>query len=133
MKMKTTKLRTWDYNKKEMRIFDIKIQRMSYHNELILCKAFGYDGGNASKLNDPNSFSELMHYTGFNDIKENLVFEDDIVKGNDFLGIVEYFHFGWRVRRLNADGEVEETFPLNDYKFEVIGNKYNNSDLLEED
>ena len=135
-KMKNTKLRVWDYNKKEMRIFDIKIQRMGYHNELILCKAFGYDGGNATILNDPINFSEIMHSTGFNDIKENLVFEADIVKGNDFLGIVEYNNYGWQVRRFDADGEVEEYFLLSDYEFEVVSNKYKNPnfrDLLEED
>ena len=44
--------------------------------------------------------------------------------------MVKWINFSWQVHRLDADGEVEEWFIINEYKFEVIGNIYENSDML---
>ena len=69
-------------------------------------------------------------FTGYKDENKKEVYEGDIVKGNDFYGVVKWINFSWQVHRLDADGEVEEYFIINDYKFEVIGNIYQNIDIL---
>ncbi len=38
----------------------LKIKRMQYHNELIICDSFGYDKGEASAFNNLDNW-ELIH------------------------------------------------------------------------
>lgn len=74
----------------------------------------------------------LMQYTGLKDKNGIEIYESDIVKGNNWVGEVKWLTFGWFVHRYNADGEVEEDFAITDYPFKVIGNVYENSELLKE-
>ena len=84
---------------------------------------------NTEKVND---FTDciLMQYTGIEDKKGVGVYEGDIVKGQVWIGIVKWINYSWQVHRFDADGEVEEWFIINDYPFEVIGNIYENPELL---
>ena len=40
----------------EVKTLKLGIRRMNYHNELIFCGAWGYDGGNPTDLNNPDNY-----------------------------------------------------------------------------
>ena len=72
----------------------------------------------------------LEQYTGKNDKNRNEVYENDIVMGDGWIGIVEVIDYTWQVRRINAEGEVGEWFRIDQYEFERIGNIHENPELL---
>lgn len=74
---------------------------------------------------------EIMQFTGLLDKNGKEIYEGDIVKGSGFTGEILFTDFAWMVHRFDADGEVEETVIITDYKLEVIGNKFENPELLE--
>ncbi len=43
----------------ELKIFKLGIKRMSYHNELIFCSAWGYDKGAPTDLNNPDNYEVI--------------------------------------------------------------------------
>lgn len=47
----------------EVKEIQLGIRRMDYHNELILCKSWGYDGGNPTDQNNPDNW-ELISIDG---------------------------------------------------------------------
>ena len=53
-------------NLKTGKIFEIEfgIQKMKYHNELILCESWGYDNGQPTWQNDPENY-EIISIDGW--------------------------------------------------------------------
>ena len=43
----------------EIKELKLGIKRMGYHNELIFCEAWGYDGGEPTDLNNPDNYEVL--------------------------------------------------------------------------
>jgi len=134
--MREIKFRAWDKEKKEMRFFDIKIQRMSYHNELILCKAWGYNEGHPHTDNEPESFSELMQFTGLQDKNGKDIYEGDILLNEDGMGDVWVCEFkdGMFIFRLPmADVSDHEESAYVPSGFKVLGNIFENPELTKEE
>lgn len=44
----------------EVKELKLGIRRMSYHNELIFCEAWGYDKGEPTDLNNPDNYEVLV-------------------------------------------------------------------------
>ena len=112
--MRTIKFRAWDKRGKIMCKEEIDDLIIIRDGEVIISDRF-----------------VLMQYIARKDINGKNIFESDIVKGNDFKGVVKFINFMWQVHRLDADGEVEEWFIISDYPVEVIGNIYENPELLD--
>ena len=135
--MKEIKFRTWNKKDKKMQLISVKIQRMSYHNELILCPSWGYDYGNMTYNNDSENFSELMQFTGVFDKDGKEIYEGDIIQ-NDWKDVFKIdFIEGAFV--LHEDDGLDFFFNQDDsdrlydcLHLTVIGNIYQNPELFTE-
>lgn len=71
----------------------------------------------------------LMQYTGLKDINGVEIYEGDILKVTGCgIKTIDYV-----VSRLNGMNSFSEIFGSGDYEIEVIGNIYENTELLEEE
>ena len=121
--MREIKFRAWNKQKKEM----MKVSSISLENKEIAVKDFGTY--HFFRIKD----IELMQYIGLKDKNDKEVYEGDIVVlnniENDNMCIVRYEHSRYRLEgwSLREDlSNVEDRF------LEVVGNIYENKNLLEE-
>lgn len=138
--MREIKFRAWDTRRKEFRndIFicvDGKIY--SFSKETPYGKAISY-------VNE--EFIKLMQYTGFKDVNDKEIYDGDILDftifqygGNDSQdkGYVVIEEVGIFIKTDFNDDEFTKEFDLveaviNDDELKVIGNIYENPELLEE-
>lgn len=119
--MREFKFRAWrkehkqmDYSKSWQDLWEFH----EYHD-----KVFGKDG------------YLLMQYTGLKDKNGKEIYEGDIVRGRsygfpttrNYIGVVEYWYNGFSVKE-NKDKGIRDGLNTT---FEVIGNIYENPELLE--
>lgn len=140
------KFRLWDSLKKEM-VFE------GFHvfGEVTLFNAIGTYAfetkGERSSLDRYNDF-EIMEWTGLKDKNKTDIYEGDIVRGNrtpdNFTGVPElgrppYFEYRevkFEVTEtsislsLPKEGSYSERHPENNVLWEVVGNIYQNPELL---
>ena len=132
--MREYKFRCWDTENKEM----LKVQELDFEDT--------FYGGRLSirtdKYNDYFDMEDmvLMQYTGLKDKNGKEIYEGDIIfiKGEtkllDIKGKVEYSNILAQFIITNTGNIVNEAEPLGDYEeedIEVIGNEFDNPELLE--
>lgn len=126
------KLRAWDNVKSEM-----------YYTgeEDLIMFTFDSSGVVAEEIIEDNSEDgfhveklehlKYMQFTGLYDNKNNEIYEGDIVSDHVGVGVVEYYHSGFRVNY--NDGYCKWLFDylVSEYRtIEVNGNIYENKELL---
>jgi len=133
--MREYKFRVWDTENKEM----LKVQELDFEDTF-------YGGRLSIRTDQYNDYFDiedmiLMQYTGLKDKKQKEIYEGDIIfiKGEtkllDIKGKVEYSNILAQFIITNTGSIVNEAEPLGDYEeedIEVIGNIYDNPELLEE-
>lgn len=125
--MREIKFRAWDNVQEVM----LSVENIDFRNDLI---TFNEDD---NSLTDTFEMITLMQYTGMKDKNGKEIYEGDIVGHLNMRAEIIFengsFEFKWldkitkRVRRYN-----EPMFKNTSITFEVIGNIYENKELLEE-
>ena len=132
--MREYKFRVWDTENKEM----LKVQELDFEDTF-------YGGRLSIRTDQYNDYFDiedmiLMQYTGLKDKNGKEIYEGDIVfiKGEtkllDIKGKVEYSNIFAQFIITNTGSIVNEAEPLGDYgeeNIEVIGNEFDNPELLE--
>ena len=144
------KFRMWDKKSKKMR----KVESIGFgklnHYENPVVNGVGYDCINDKEIMVHRDFPhfELMQYTGLKDKNDNKIYEGDIIRQvkvrtkeehidkNNYKVVFKYGSF-W-LERPDGNTVYIKDFPTIDEFvgfecFEVIGNVYENPELLKED
>ena len=121
--MRLIKFRVWDKRFNEMRL----VSSLDWHLNKVMTVG-SQNIGMVPTILGPENYI-LMQFTGLHDKNGREIWEGDIIIGEDEIPLPIYFNKGgWTIR----DGGEE--FYLTDYileYFEVIGNIYENGDLLD--
>ena len=78
----------------------------------------------------------IMQYTGLKDRNGKEIYEGDIVRsGGSTSGIVEFYRGAFNAHYFGESGDIQEEWedPLHMHILEVIGNIYENPELLQGD
>lgn len=125
--MREIKFRCWDTENKQM----LKVQELDFEDTF-------YGGRLSIRADMYNDYFDiedmiLMQYTGLKDKNGKEIYEGDIVKlGTYTKGVVEYSDKYAQFIIINTNTIEYEYEPLGDYtKIEIIGNKWDNPELLE--
>lgn len=124
--MRVIKFRAWDSENRQM----LDVQELNFED----CFYGGEMQIKTTMYNDYFDYREmpLMQYTGLKDKNGKEIYEGDIVKlGTYTKGVVEYSNKYAQFIIINTKTIEYECEPLGDYeKIEVIGNRYDNPELL---
>lgn len=119
------KFRIWDVENKEM----LKVQELDFESTF-------YGGRIAIRPDKYNDYFDtedmiLMQYTGINDKFKNEIYEKDIVyvPGEDENAIIEWDEKTARFV-ISFDGWISDFDNFYGYELEVIGNEFDNPELL---
>lgn len=129
MKNRILKFRAWDKDEKKMYFFDLRLyMETSEYSQEELCPCHD------------DVLDRLMQFTGIKDIKGTEIYEGDIIPykfDNHMIGVVNYgeaaghtgFYVDWKGGVHNELLRRELAFWAS--KVEVIGNIYENAELVE--
>lgn len=141
--MREIKFRAWDRKAKKMfPVHEMKFDKISnklesYYGVDIWDKDsdfygdVSYGGSVHKKTGNPllPKF-EIMQYTGLKDKNGNEVYEGDIIKLLDGIDIVEFKCGGFMSKK--GYMFLDDYFSMHGWLYEVIGNIYENPELLED-
>lgn len=76
--------------------------------------------------------AEIVQYTGLNDMNDKEIYEGDILRHSDCLALQEVVWTGTRIsiRSLPQNDDFEDLWKQSPHQIEVIGNVWENSELL---
>lgn len=120
--MREIKFRAWDKNTDTL----VNVKTLDIDNNGVGC-VVDFDG-----INLDRSECELMQYTGLKDKNGVEIYEGDVVKitdckyGNKFRGEISFKNGSYVV-----ESNIATHYRFIDYHIEVIGNIYENPELLE--
>lgn len=127
--MREIKFRCWDKENKEM----LEVQKLDY--------ADSYDGQPMVRTTMYNDYFDtedmiLMQYTGLHDKNGTEIYEGDVVKIDcptmKMTGEIKYSEMSAMFYIYDVIEDIEETLWYQKEEYEVIGNIYENPELLEE-
>lgn len=139
------KFRVWDKDLKKMHICgENQHDSISFSYPENEAHYYNLQNGCGSSTDGSGTY-ELMQYTGLKDKNGKEIFEGDIVEYNDFnslrtgghaedkiiVGKVAFSCGMWMVKEKNCVHDLYEGLG-NDEELEIIGNIYENPELLEE-
>lgn len=83
---------------------------------------------------------KLMKYAGIKDVNDSEIYEEDIVKYGEDVYTIKYGRFIdmdvptpiTQIGFYLLDNKYQETFPLYAVEYKILGNIYENKDLLED-
>lgn len=117
--MREIKFRAWD----KVRKIIVNVVMLSFEQDVL-----GFDDSDAIEYGNTRDF-ELMQYTGLKDVNGVEIYEGDIVKFDTNVQILEsevtYYHGMFTIKKYG------EKIPLFT-GLKVIGNKFQNPELLED-
>lgn len=124
MRMRKINFRAWDKRN----------NKWIHRDTLILTNAGFYE--DYREFDDGNSLFdyeyELMQYTGLKDKNGVKIYEGDILKTDEVITKVHWSHSGWHETIIFSPlNHLNTTFPILESESEVIGNIYENPNLLE--
>jgi uncharacterized phage protein (TIGR01671 family) len=134
--MREIKFRAWDKKRKEM----LRITMMDFAEWWVSCRPPGIQAGSL-EYGERNSFKSektdrhiIMQYTGLKDKNGKEIYEGDVVRRyiriDDEDNIDEIFEIEWYVDDIECGWSI---FPVDCDSYEVIGNIYENPELMSKD
>ena len=129
------KFRAWDNNEEWM----VDDMLLSFDGEILTDDVQPHDTPYKEiELADEGRY-ELMQYTGMKDINGSEIYEEDIVKYGEDVYTIKYGRFIdmdvptpiTQIGFYLLDNKYQETFPLYAVEYKILGNIYENKDLLE--
>ena len=133
--VRDTKFRAWDNNEEWM----VDDMLLSFDGEILTDDVQPHDTPYKEiELADEGRY-ELMQYTGMKDINGSEIYEEDIVKYGEDVYTIKYGRFIdmdvptpiTQIGFYLLDNKYQETFPLYAVEYKILGNIYENKDLLE--
>ena len=129
--MRNIKFRAWD---KEGNVMYLPKTIDGHIGEV-----YDYEGNEWHTLYRDDTDLLIMQFTELLDKNGKEIYEGDIVSfGKDYfdvdmLGKVYWYDktAGFFIHRFDAEGQIEEEVLISDYDIEIIGNIYENPELLE--
>ena len=130
--MREIKFRAWLKYGKEI----VDVEEIDFMNEVINYIDNDYENNEQEIIGAYFENIELMQYTGLKDMREKEIYEEDIVKlrANHGIGVIKYYdEWGAFVVECIKPRPLA-VLGMNYYKedIEVIGNIYENSELIKE-
>lgn len=125
--MKEIKFRIFDNSEKKFLIKNEKVSRGIFKDKVSEIVDFE---NNSVQINNPEDERYIfLQYTGMKDINDKEIYEGDIVRtfGDSFIVFYSQEYVGYLLK--DIDGCLET---IRSYRVEVLGNIYENPELLEE-
>lgn len=124
--MRFNKFRVWDKRNKRMSwSFGLGVNKLTFDTEPGYCDEYSFD----------DLILEELQYTGIKDKNGVEICEGDIWLEDGLPQVVEMIDGCWQSVGRTSDGDIYDkiTFDLIDFRYkEVIGNIYENANLLKE-
>lgn len=137
--MRDIKFRAWDKEFEKMTYFDDEEYDyrppLAFRLDQVFKKDINYNDYEDFEYKDITDKLEIMQFTGLHDKNGKEIYEGDIIQYEDITkGLVRYSEKYAQYVLVNTGSVKDEFEPLGDYNmevFEIIGNEYDNPDLLE--
>ena len=112
---------------KNIWIYGFYLKRGTYGDPGPQAHIFVYENGYEGYRVEATTIGQ---FTGLLDSEGKEIYEDDIISFYDGkIGLVEFFH-GCFVVRYGKDDAFQPLYDINDWKIKILGNRFENPELL---